>query len=718
MGESTSTESTVEIHEFSTGIRYQGTADGGWVSLGFTGQYMNATIDPIPYAVERSIANKEFAVAEGAFSDQPAVIGRVVRGNEEPDWSVIAIIARGKDEKARSASFYRYFLCAGGNHLQDILAGIENYKQQNGRMPVFDPLDEKVVKLPNDSNGVPTYKTEDLTPEDKSWTEDETANLPLLITVKRKYSLEQINELATAKSQHNSQPVAWAFNVEALEQPGRFQIIKAASDSAYKILKRAKKNTPQNSVHIVADEQMIKTAIKALINSSTVRSEYIEALANSLENAHTAEQNTQFERYLIDIFDGQGAINALKQGVYSPQMVRLLMLRAIVIPQTLPEYLGWLEKGNKQNEPYTVAIEFESQLSKSLSKIPNTVKIIELSISKGFEILLFSLLAQKVSSKTVNKLLDSDDRIWRKFSRQFISCLEHDLELMKQFSSGQSGLNFRLTDTSWQKNWKDWQIYWRDCAHPHFEKYQPLAELFYNLKKPNLSVFFGHLGYGQIPKKIFYQLQYNGFNTEVYGVEVQRKVTVTELLWLTIITLGGKKMPVAIVIPTILLSLLFAFVGGFKFGESSSQKTNISQGFPTVATTSSTAKEGWADDGISSGQFDNTREAIKQVVKELSLGTPENKPEVEEQIKKVLMDYKLDFQFLHNDSNKEWKDAIENYKKIQIQRNKYNDIKDNIPEILISKNLKCDVATSLNPEPIKDCKKNAKAPHNNGENTK
>ena len=33
--------SIIEIHEFSTGIRPQQIANGGWVSLGFTGQYMN-----------------------------------------------------------------------------------------------------------------------------------------------------------------------------------------------------------------------------------------------------------------------------------------------------------------------------------------------------------------------------------------------------------------------------------------------------------------------------------------------------------------------------------------------------------------------------------------------------------------------------------------------------------------------------------------------------
>jgi hypothetical protein len=69
----------IEIHEFSTGITPDQTANGGWVSRGFTGRYMNSTLKEIPYGVERSIANKEFAVAEGASSDRPTIMGAVHR---------------------------------------------------------------------------------------------------------------------------------------------------------------------------------------------------------------------------------------------------------------------------------------------------------------------------------------------------------------------------------------------------------------------------------------------------------------------------------------------------------------------------------------------------------------------------------------------------------------------------------------------------------------
>ncbi|MFM5889239.1 MAG: hypothetical protein ACKOQS_13265, partial [Dolichospermum sp.] len=140
--------SIIEIHEFSTGIRPQQTVDG-WVSLGFTGQYMNVTTERIPEVIERSIANREFAVAEGASSDQPAIIGRVLKTGENT-FSVLAIVTRGRDEKGRSASMYRYFFTQGKEkdaflNLRYILAWWESQETP----PRFNPFDIQEVGNPH-----------------------------------------------------------------------------------------------------------------------------------------------------------------------------------------------------------------------------------------------------------------------------------------------------------------------------------------------------------------------------------------------------------------------------------------------------------------------------------------------------------------------------------------------------------------------------------------
>ncbi len=64
----------IHIHEFSTGILVDGTDDNGeWRSRGFSGEYMNSTLAKIPRPVQLAIKNREFAVSEGASSQNPAL---------------------------------------------------------------------------------------------------------------------------------------------------------------------------------------------------------------------------------------------------------------------------------------------------------------------------------------------------------------------------------------------------------------------------------------------------------------------------------------------------------------------------------------------------------------------------------------------------------------------------------------------------------------------
>ncbi|RUS94646.1 hypothetical protein DSM106972_092830 [Dulcicalothrix desertica PCC 7102] len=347
---------SIQIHEFSTGIRPQINADGSWVSLGFTGQYMNVTINAIPHAVERSIANKEFAVAEGAFGDQPAVIGRVVLDSTTSDWSVVAVVSRGQDEKGRSASFYRYFLCEGRDNLLNIVLWMEEYERKNQCKPVFNPSETKVLGQATPFNAQNTsYPPKELL--------QNSTSTPIIINSDKRYSLQQINASAAALA--NGQPVAWAFNAEALEKPLSFIVIQAASERAYQILQRAAANTPKVQTPLVVDEQALKSAIKSLMGSSTVKPEVVGIIAEALSNKQVNQQ------YWENLFDGQGAINAIRQKIYSPQMVRLLTLRTLIIPQKLGEYLDWLEIKNNANKRdlnsnITCSLEFQANLIPTL----------------------------------------------------------------------------------------------------------------------------------------------------------------------------------------------------------------------------------------------------------------------------------------------------------------------------------------------------------------
>ena len=392
---------THEIHEFSTGINFEQRGNG-WVSLGFTGQYMNSTIRDIPKVVERSIANEEFALVEGSSREQAAIIGRSV-GSGNDIWSVIAVVTRGKDEVGRSVTVHRYFLCQGEHKLRVILA----WWEQNNRQ-TFNPFDFQVLGSPHSFAGeVPPpsdleqieqilslFKEQAQPQEDKEQilplsreesvftgqlgeqpqprfaqgfnqqqilatstggTKPQTdteevwqfKKLPIVLDPTPQYDLYSINALAIKKCNlsKNGLPVSWAVNVEALVKPERFQIIQPASEKAVERIKRAIASTSQVKINAVTiDEAALKSAIRSLIHSSQVKPDAVAVIVNGVANKEITPE------YWEHLFNSQGANQGIRLKIYSPQMVKLLTLRALVLPKTKPEFLAWLPKALGRQE--------------------------------------------------------------------------------------------------------------------------------------------------------------------------------------------------------------------------------------------------------------------------------------------------------------------------------------------------------------------------------
>jgi len=535
--------STLEIHEFSTGIRPERTPDGGWVSRGFTGQYMNRTIDPIPSVVERSIANRAFAVTEGASRDQPAIIGRVV-GSGENAWSVVAVVTRGRDEKGRSASVYRYFLCEGENNLWKILA----WMGEGRGIPTFNPFDIKVVGQPN------LYMASSQRPANLSPTVQalplNTFN-PILLPPGRQYDVHSINILAIRQANTNRQPVSWAFNVEALEQPRRFQVIQAASDRAYQILQRAIANAPLALPPPTTDEEALKSAIRSLMNSSQVKPEAVQAIAQALGN----DQITS--KYWHTLFDGQGAKTAISQKIYSPQMVRLVTLRAMVIPDTLPEFLGWLNiQGgkNKLDENQTASLEFQSAIRNLFPKD---------KLADGIEFLLPKLLKGQITPEAIHWLLMVKGSAWVSCRSQFINDVQTDLKLITnhlsspQKSSNLASESLQCGSETWQKLISSWQFIRQGDSQDY---YQPLAELLEQLGEYQLAAYFYQISQGRVPKNVFINAFSNShsYTTSDLGLKLQREITATERIWEF---LENNFVHITIIIPLIVLAGLISYLG-------------------------------------------------------------------------------------------------------------------------------------------------------------
>ncbi|NEO93250.1 MAG: hypothetical protein F6K56_24735 [Moorea sp. SIO3G5] len=245
------------------------------------------------------------------------------------------------------------------------------------------------------------------------------------------------------------------------------------------------------------DEQALKSAIKSLINSSQVKSEAVLEIAGALGNQKITSD------YWHRLFDGQGAQHALSQNLYTPQFVRLITLRAMVIPETLPEFLDWLNiKGGRQrpDNNQVISLQFQEAIG---SQLPPE------QLARGIKLILPKLLARQITPEAVHWLLAARHSAWKHYRKQFINDVQADLEvisslnrLSNQWSYNSESNSFRCGDKIWNKLINFWRLIRR--RHRHSEPYyQPLAKLFEWLREYFLSAYFYQVGFGEVPKEIF-----------------------------------------------------------------------------------------------------------------------------------------------------------------------------------------------------------------------
>ena len=99
----------------------------------------------------------------------------------------------------------------------------------------------------------------------------------------------------------------------------------------------------------------IKTAIKAVM-SGRVKQEHIITLENALGNPQLNKD------YWKSILDKEGASEAFIENVYGDRYVRLLTLKAILIPQFLPNFLAWLANSKEWEIHYATSLKLQESI--------------------------------------------------------------------------------------------------------------------------------------------------------------------------------------------------------------------------------------------------------------------------------------------------------------------------------------------------------------------
>ncbi|MCA2508072.1 MAG: hypothetical protein IM550_04920 [Microcystis sp. M54BS1] len=532
---------TIHIHEFSTGILVDGTGGAGeWKSQGFSGEYMNSTLAKIPTPVQLAIKNREFAVSEGASSQNPAIIGREVEYHGEA-WSVIAVVTRGMDERGRGASLYRYFLCQERGKLTDLVS----WYMKNG-MPTFNPSDHKQVDWFTEYDDTGTQINDYIPPElDGIW----EGERPIIIPQKQPpYTALIIHKIAskTDPARYN-ELISWACNVEALEKPNRFLVIHPASKKAEETIRATINSIPQLPPAI-PEETLIRTAIKNSCRTGNFQ-ENLAPIEDALNNPKIQQDYTTFWNY---IFEGEGSKDAYEQQIYDNFKVRLLTLQAIICPEKLPDFVAWIMK--KEKDYYPISQSFQQEISRAIyppgAASPTSPTIFS-KIPQGINILIVNVIEQPELIDATAKLLLNNGGLWCRIYKIYTSKkLEKDLKKKAKkagyLSQEKGDLTedlekfYVLNDTPWQEIIDDLSKVWN---HPFYsdqktKKYIHLARLFDKLEEKvtsyqgnSLTVFFYHLAQEKIPSDVYKRHKLKGDEGKNFDIKVKRDIPRQELVF-------------------------------------------------------------------------------------------------------------------------------------------------------------------------------------------
>jgi|GEM_PF-996152 len=636
----------IEIHEFSTGIHYEKTSQGGWRSRGFTGEFINKTLDPIPDAIEKAISNKEFAIAEGTVTDDRALVGREVSQNHQ-EWSVLAVIIRGVDEFGRHFPAYRYFYTKGRGNLDQLV------HWWIGNKLVFNPFEPAEVRLyeVNKNKEIPLDNFQDLL-EGKS---------PIIVPNDKSLSPLIIHAIAQKIAGENE--LAWAWNIGGLEYPKSFHAIYPDSLEAAELISKVISSQPASS-GVIRGTHGIKLAIQNLMNQATVKTEYLETLETALSNPQIDD------KLWHSYFDGKGVSQAISQQMYNPNMVRLLTLRAMILPSTLPEFLGWLQAPSQEKEHYQTSLNFQQEILKKISK--NFPKLAN-KIIDGVKFIIPHLLDKPELLDHTIWLLGSNTSIWASLYFQEVKGkIEHDLSLMSDFARNKKNVKKQSKYNSssspdmatgetneegikqnkdnlpsipktikdkknteftlvpeWEPIWQQIKGFWLFDQVKPLSQYLPLAKLFDQLGDYKISAVFYQIATGSVPNLVFKHVSNNAYKDTLFKLKVEKYVSKLELIWLGLMKFGGKIVPFYFVLIAGILGMVVGFfIRPIIVSENSKPKvisspsphlSKILKPSPIVSFKSLNAAQTLTDAGLkmseAQSKIDSTYKALKELIK-------------------------------------------------------------------------------------------------------
>ena len=196
-----------------------------------------------------------------------------------------------------------------------------------------------------------------------------------------------------------------------------------------------------------------------------------------------------------------------------------MTLRAIVIPETLPEFLGWLniQPSKQPSEAESTSLQFQSAIRQYFPKE---------KLGAGINLLIPYLLKGEISPESMWLFLK--DGVWAVCRSQLINDVRCDLELIHQQSKTdrKNFNNLKFPLEIWQELIDGYN---NNLNLPAIAKCSSLARLFYLLVDYKLCAYFYQVSQGYVPQKIFEIAFPQAASIETFlGLEIHAKTSLSE----------------------------------------------------------------------------------------------------------------------------------------------------------------------------------------------
>ncbi|MBD2145707.1 hypothetical protein [Sphaerospermopsis sp. FACHB-1194] len=276
----------------------------------------------------------------------------------------------------------------------------------------------------------------------------------------------------------------------------------------------------------------LKLAIRKLIHSSQVKPEAVEEIVKAVENEQVTDE------YWENLFNNEGADIGIKQKIYSPQMVRLMTIRAMVLPETLPQLLAWLniQPGKKVDENQMMSLELQSKITGYLKEQ------IKEKIIQGIDLLMIKLLKKQITPEILASFFQMEGSIWNVCYQDYVKIINYGLNVTPK-SEMLNSLMDNLSDISNNLS-NNLTYYYLDNLSDisnnlsnNLTYYYPMAKLFELLAEYKLAAYFYQVSCGEVPQNILSKMSLDPQTYKdrdsgiiIYGLYITRKATKIELM--------------------------------------------------------------------------------------------------------------------------------------------------------------------------------------------